>query len=173
MAQYTQASLRQVFDWLESLDGWSDGIGRGHVGRAVAALSHAVATSRGHNSPLRLMWGMVGLEALYCRGKDGLRAQVSEKAQLLLGVLSSHKKRIGQLYDYRSSFLHGSRDIPFAQREREDDQDAMQFFWQSDDESALAIIALLASIQELVVRNWHELEFRTHIVPPQPSNVSL
>ena len=119
------------------------------------------------------MWGMVGLEALYCRGKDGLRAQVSEKAQLLLGVLSSHKKRIGQLYDYRSSFLHGSRDIPFAQREREDDQDAMQFFWQSDDESALAIIALLASIQELVVRNWHELEFRTHIVPPQPSNVSL
>jgi hypothetical protein len=158
--------IRQVVEWLEALNGWSDGIGRGHVGRAVAALSHALSRSIGHNTPLRLMWGMVGLEALYCRGKEGLKSQVSERAQLLLGALSSHKKRIGQLYDYRSSFLHGSLDIPFAQREREDDEDVMQFLWQSDDESSLAVIALLASIQELIARGWHDIEFRTSIVPP-------
>lgn len=101
--------LEGVLDWLDRLPGFREGIGRGPVGRAVAALSQALAADTG--SPHGLVWSMVGLEALFCRKSDGLKRQLSENSQLLLGAIRSHRKHFSRLYDYRSEFLHGARDV--------------------------------------------------------------
>lgn len=156
--------VSKVLGWLEAVPGWHGGVGRGRIGRAAAALSQALATERGRDSALSLVWAMVGLEALFCRQTEGLKSQLSTNVQLLLGKWSAHKKRFGKVYDFRSAFLHGGLDIPFAHRHRQDDDEAWRFIWDSDEESGLAMVTLLASIQELIARGWHQLEFATSIV---------
>jgi hypothetical protein len=155
--------VKRVLDWLEALPGWQNGIGQGPVARSVAALSQALATEGRQDSALSLIWAMVGLEALFCRHHEGLKSQLSTNVQLLLGKWSSHKKRFGKVYDFRSAFLHGVLDLPFAHRGRQDDEAAWRFIWDSDEEAGLAMVTLLASIQELIMRDWRELEFATEI----------
>lgn len=158
--------LQQVVAWLHALPGWREGIGRGGVGRAVAALSQALKQGASRSTPLHLLWAMVGLEALYVRGLEGLSAQLIAKVQLLLGPFPTHKKRFGRVYRYRSRFVHGDVDVPFAYRERGEDADVWQFIWESDNEGSLAAITLLASIQELIRRGWYDLAYEWAIIPP-------
>jgi hypothetical protein len=164
-----ELETRRVLEWLERLPGWAHGVGQGRVGRAVGALSQALATERGLDSALSLVWAMIGLEALYCHHHEGLKAQLSTNVQLLLGRWSSYKKRFGKVYDYRSAFLHGSLDVPFAHRTRQDDDLAWRFIWDSDEEAGLAMVTLLASIQELIERGWHDLRFVTSIATSSDS----
>jgi hypothetical protein len=157
--------VRKVLEWFEAIPGWNSGVGQCPVGRAVAALSQALAIDRVEGGALSLIWAMVGLEALFCRQREGLKAQLATNVQLLLGRWSAHKKRFGKVYDFRSAFLHGALDVPFAHRIRQEDELAWRFVWDSDEEAGLAMVVLLASVQELIERGWHQLKFTTSIEP--------
>jgi len=158
-------SLQRVVDWVMDVPGWKDGIGRGRVGRGLAAFSHCLSADRGFGSAVGLLWAMVGLEALYCSSHEGLRSQLTERSQLILGPFVTHKKRFGQVYDYRSRFVHGDMDVPFAHRERRDDEDVWSFIWESDDAASLALAALIATLQVLIQQGSHDLAFQTSVVP--------
>jgi hypothetical protein len=145
---------------------WTDGIGRTRVGRALAALTHVFEERESLNPGPRLLWALLGLEALYCDGKEGLKAQLIRKAQLLLGPFSSHKKSMSKLYDYRSRFVHGGLDLPISYRYRADDEDAGKFLEEAEDAAAFATVTLLASVQELVRRNWQTLDFDFVMLEP-------
>lgn len=154
--------LREVLAWMEDVPGWNRGFGQGRVGRAVAAFSHIVSLRGGFDAE-HLLWALMGLEALYAYGKEGLRAQLVAKSQVLLGPPTSDKKRFGKMYDYRSRLVHGDLDLPFAGRRLSDDE-ARHFTHETDESGRLATVVLLASIQALIARNWHALEFDYHIV---------
>lgn len=151
--------LIPVLQWLRDIPGFRDGVPTGSLGRAVAALSRLLGYED-NVAGAALMWSMVGLEALYTSGKEGLSEQLREKAQVLLGRVETYKKRFTGLYNFRSEFIHGGRDLPLAYTP----YDAVDAFWKSEgavyDAELLATSLLVASLQSMASRKMTELQFR-------------
>lgn len=148
-------TFSEVWNWARETPGFANGIGTGRVGRALGALSYLACRPDWAYSPADLMWGMIGLEALYAKGKEGLKAQLMDKSEVLLGPREAYKKRFSGMYDYRSRFVHGDLDLPFVYNRYSDST----FPAEAADCEHLATAMLLASIQELVVRGWYNVEF--------------
>jgi hypothetical protein len=150
--------------WLHSLPGFDEGLGAGRVGRAVAALSHIIHGSPSEDSAVDLAWALLGLEALFTTGTEGLAYQLSAKSEVLLGTRTEHKKVVTQMYAFRSKFLHGSLDMPLAYRLHLSDEPAADFGPDAYECWRMGCTLLVASLQELVRRNAHTLEFSYTIV---------
>lgn len=146
--------MSDVWDWLTRVDGLSEGVGRGPVGRAVACLEHAALRDpRGISA---LVWPVIGLEALYARGREAVHSQILEKSEVFLGPRTEYRRNFKQVYDYRSRYLHGDVDIPLGHEEGRGgtvDQGL-------SEASQLAFAILVASLQKLIATNSHVLEFR-------------
>jgi hypothetical protein len=145
-----------VHEWITAIPGWREGLGKGQAGKALSALWQIVQSY--NFEPIRLVWAMVGIEALYSAGRVALQQQILEKSELLLGPRLTNKKRFAAMYDFRSRFVHGDLDMPSP---FSDDAE----YWITMDENAdLATAVLLASIQELVCRGWNSFGVVTSIV---------
>ena len=87
-------------------------------------------------------------------------SQLREKVQVLLGRVETYKKRFTGLYNFRSEFIHGGRDLPLAYTP----YDAVDAFWKSEgavyDAELLATSLLIASLQIMASRKMTELQFR-------------
>ena len=105
------------------------------------------------------MWCMVGLEALYNNGREGLAAQFREKIWVLLGKDQARKKAFSRLYDYRSRFVHGSMDFPIAETPWGDPHMA-RIVQEAVEERELASTLLVATLQSMVRDGITELPFR-------------
>jgi hypothetical protein len=149
-------SIRQVHEWLSKLPGFDRRTGKGPVGRAVAALSHLLLNET--DVPGDLIWAMIGLEALYGRDQAPVGTQLMRKAELLLGARKTHKRVMKEAYRFRSKLVHGEIDIPFFQNDP-NEPDFAQFVQNNSDATLLAQAVLVASIQELIRRSEHVLEF--------------
>jgi len=149
--------FERVWDWLMKLPGYRNESEPTPVGRAVNALSHAL--SNAYNSPVVLMWAMVGIEALYTSQGSGLLQQVRERTRAFLGFSPRADKLVSSMYALRSRFVHGDLDFPGPYgvgvhapfKSRTELRDATE----------LALALLLASIQELIRRDWLALRFST------------
>jgi hypothetical protein len=150
--------VRRVYLWLKKLDGFVDGIGRGPIGHAVAALSYV--TSPDHQNESEMVWPLIGLEALYGRGKDGLERQILEKSELFLGPRTEFKSKFRSIYETRSRFVHGDVDLPLAHRHLDPDEVGGSFSRDSGEVTSLAASILLASLQKLALEGRTDLEFR-------------
>lgn len=153
--------VAEALHWLERLPGFTSGRSDSPVGRAVAALSYIVAKRASDHSPVDLAWAMYGLEALFARSTQGLAQQLATNTELLLGPRSQHKKSVSRLYDFRSRFLHGAINIPLAFATDEVLNETDDFGPDAYSNWGLAVTVLVASLQELVDRDWHTLDFRT------------
>ena len=71
--------LIPVLQWLRDIPGFRDGVPAGSLGRAVAALSRLLGYED-NVAGAALMWFMVGLEALYTSGKEGLSEPVARES---------------------------------------------------------------------------------------------
>lgn len=160
----SELPLSQCLHWLDGIPGFDTGVPTGPAGHAVAALSH-LGESFSSNSPIGLMWCMVGLEALYNSGREGLAAQFREKIWVLLGKDQARKKAFSRLYDYRSRFVHGSMDFPIAETplgypDRQRMEDMLRLMQEAACESRLASALLVATLQSMVHDGITELPFR-------------
>ena len=159
----TELEIGQVWNWANSLPGFGRGIGEGPIGRALAALAHLAFSDFRQSGPMDLVWALLGLEAIYARGASGIGSQILEKAAVLLGAPENHKHFFAGLYDRRSRFLHGDVDLAFpgcdpVETQRHDSQHADSYY------AALAM--LLATIQQLVLRNEREVRFSYRLDGP-------
>jgi hypothetical protein len=146
----------KVWNWAMKQEGFLKRFGGGPTGRAINAFTYSFEAIR--TDPRKLFWALVGIEALYVKGPSVME-QVREKVWLFLGAQDSHKKKISQLYNFRSRFVHGDLDFPgmyFLHR-------ATPSFDEYTDELhesvSLAEAILVATIQELVQRDWKGLSF--------------
>jgi len=132
---------------------------QGAVGRAVSAVSHILFDRDASIGVVQLMWVMIGLEALYMHGKEGLAQQLYEKGQVVLGAIREHNKTFRNLYSYRSRFVHGGIDIPLSYSP----YDAVLRYEQVRDEAYATEIAatafLLATLQKMIQMGVHNLDF--------------
>jgi hypothetical protein len=153
----TELAISEVWTWAHSVSGFKEGVGRGRVGRALGALSHLMRG--GERSPADLAWALLGLEALYGKGTQGLKAQIIEKSGTLLGRATEHKKRFDGIYDYRSRFVHGDLDIPFAYTPYDALPDVETFRGETSEGEYLATAMLLATLQHLAAKRWIDIDF--------------
>lgn len=152
--------LAETIDWLAQLVGFDEGVPTGGLGRAVAAFSHLIGFDSDTAAGTDLMWAMLGLEALYTSGHEGLSDQLREKVAVLLGDPHANMKRFRSLYDYRSRFVHGSLDIPLSYSPF----DAVDSFSDSEGKTyhaeLTAVALLLSSLQAMVAQGRSRLEFK-------------
>ncbi|MCG3115076.1 MAG: hypothetical protein LLH30_05290 [Candidatus Manganitrophus sp. SA1] len=145
--------VQTVWDWISQVPGFEDGMGIGPLGRAMAALTYLVEA----DIPEMLIWGVIGLEALYGRDNLGVKSQILEKSEVLLGKRYKGKKKFGWMYDFRSRLLHGDIDFPVAY----DELDARPEPFQNEvyEAALMATTILLATLQEMATRKLYILKF--------------
>lgn len=109
--KFENLGIRKTWNWfitiLNPVD--IDELSSTDLSRAFNAFSYLYEESEEIN---KLFWTMVGIEAIYVKGKEGISQQIKEKGQLFLGEIEEFKKRLTKMYDYRSSFIHGSKNFP-------------------------------------------------------------
>lgn len=147
-----------VWRWLVTLPDFDTGMVQGRVGRALSALTYLIPASSADTSPSDLVWALLGLEALYCTGNQGLKSQLMEKSAIVLGPRLANTKKFNAMYDYRSRFLHGDLDFPRSYFEIEHDH-VETFIGEAYDCWSIAVSMLVSTIQYLVRNNLTTLEF--------------
>jgi hypothetical protein len=163
-------SILDVWSWVQKLPGIADGIGKGPVGRALAAMAYLLKEEP-TESPIDLVWALIGLEALYVRGKEALGEQLRRKTEVFLGPRHEFKKQVTHMYQFRSDLMHGSVDIPFPANLYDDDGAGIESFLNGQYECELTATAiLLASLQKLIQNGWYSLEFEERVVEPEAVN---
>lgn len=150
-----------VWNWIMKIPGFHIGQGVGRVGRALAALSRIIQNPQ-LDSPINFVWSLMALEALYASGNEGIKSQLMEKTELFLGQRLANKKRFNRIYDFRSRFVHGDIDFQFEYAPYpygEPDK-----FWDDVyDCERIAASILIATLQELILRDMYDLEFEYSI----------
>ena len=103
---------------------------------------------------------MVGIEALYTKGKEGISKQIKEKGQIYLGEITEFKKRLSKMYEFRSAFIHGSKNFPSYFHIH----DAIETYEKFNDEFFEILLTaesmLIATIQKMAQENRGDLEFK-------------
>ena len=152
-----------VYEWLKMLPGFRDGVGRGRFGRAVAALSYT--SSFKHAGESDILWPLIGLEALYCSGKEGLQAQILRKSEVYLAPRLTHKKALSSVYEVRSKFVHGQIDMPMAYTSYDGSDEYGRMLQEFGDARDLAAKVLVATLQKAASERRLDLEFAYHVQP--------
>ncbi|WP_456867879.1 hypothetical protein [Galbibacter sp. BG1] len=111
-----------------------------------------------------LMYSVIGLETLFVSGEQNIQKQIDENVQLLLGRLSSHKRIIKNLYNFRSKLFHGEFELkPYHYYRNElvdyiDDTDSKLY-----EACAFSTLILIATIQEMILTGRKELIYKTEL----------
>lgn len=152
-------SLIQTLEWAQKIGFGAQAFASSRIPKALASLTHVVGRGP-HNDSEALFRAVQGLEAFYCDGVGDLRRQMSEKSAIWLGRWDDNRNIVGQLYDVRSKFVHGSAPIGYWRY----DEDAS---WRGSEKvegehayaTVFAIRLLIASLQKCVSDSTTELKW--------------
>lgn len=110
------------------------------------------------SDPERLVYTLIGIEALYTKSNTNITEQLNEKIQLYLGQLNDYKKIIKNMYEIRSRFLHGDLQIkPYFLYNNTSDQKVEDDIY---DSLLVSTRILISTIQKMINENRTELEFK-------------
>lgn len=149
--------LKEVLLWLDEVPGVAASVSETALGRAIAAFTHLLH-GWGKDS-LSLVWGVMGLEALYATGSIGLRNQIIERSQAVLGD-NPAPRLLGKIYDFRSRLVHGDKNVPFAFN-GSDVGNAGRFRSTLHDYESFVLVILVATLQFMCQKHLFELRFRS------------
>lgn len=150
--------LAQVWHWSNKQEGFLEGFGGGTTGRALNAFAN-LFQSNVYDEVSNLVWALLGIEALYTEGQIALQKQVKEKSQSFLGKQTVHKRTIGQMYNFRSRFLHGDLDFPGKYPLHDASYELARYDRELFESIQLAEAILLATLQKLIELDWNGLTF--------------
>lgn len=158
-----ELALSDVVPWLYRVPGFGQRQTQTRLGRALAAATHILLGGQGKQA-LHLVWALLGLEALYARGNFGLQQQLAEKTEVFLGPRTTHKKKISNMYDFRSRFLHGDIDLLYPHNAHHGARryDALEAPMYESENTAIAV--LFATLQRMCREERDRLDFIYQVV---------
>ncbi len=161
--QFSNLEIESTWNWfiIEIKQNGSDDISYSSLGRALNAFSYLYEDSSEIN---KLFWTLVGLEAIYVKGKEGISQQIKQKGQLFLGEIEEFKKRLTKMYAFRSAFVHGSKDFPSYFNMNGETDPIENFEIELDEILLTAESMLIATIQKMAHENRKNLEFSYSII---------
>ncbi|MDT5122929.1 MAG: hypothetical protein QOC96_2411 [Acidobacteriota bacterium] len=148
--------IAQSWKWALQRKGFLDGFSEDATSRALNSFTHLLKL---YNGPIALFWAIMGIEALYVRGREPKMEQVRERTQVLLGEQTSFKKKISEMYNFRSSFIHGGQDFPGLRQLHDATAEVESHASALNESTDLAIALLTATLQVLISRDWQGLRF--------------
>jgi len=153
-----------VWEWLRNVPGFKNGVATTDLGRGLAAFSYLVGDSIDGAHPFRHgLWAILGLEAIYGEGTELITRLLVERTNAFLGQQTSHKKALKGMYAFRSTFLHGDMDFPFAHCRFDGAHLVDRFYEQATHPEAMAVRVLTATLQRMAEERRYELTFRTEV----------
>lgn len=160
--KFKKLEYEEVISWYKTFDFSFMRISNTKTEIALNAFSYLFEYR--HDYTLCLFWSLIGIEALYCTGKEGKSEQIFEKTQIILGPIIDFKKKLKQMYNFRSRLIHGDLFIPsyissnFSLKEIENYND--EFY----EATIFSVAILTATLQEMVVLNRSNISFKTILV---------
>lgn len=151
--------LRTTLNWLYKYQSQTDSHSTDKIGRALNAYSHLFSNSGEFDDGSSLFWTMLGLEAIYTSETENVMNQVNLKTQVLLGYRKEFKKSIKEMYSYRSSFVHGSLNIPNKLILHEQSERDLKHWNNFYENLNLAIGVLIGTFQKMILKNLTQLDF--------------
>jgi hypothetical protein len=149
--------IAEGWRWAIKQEGFLEGFGGGPTSRALNAFTHLLGPNVDFAS--LLLWTLIGLEAVYTKGQGALQEQVREKSQLLLGKQEAFKKKVGQMYNFRSRFVHGELDFVGRRAPRDVREKYRKHYIELFECTYLAEAILIATFQQLIQRQWRGVQF--------------
>ena len=150
--------ISTVWKWVVKRHEMLEGFDNSPMGRALNAFSR-LFEKKSADEPMQLLWALVGLEAIYVTGKTEILQQVREKSQSLLGKQDKYKKKISQMYNFRSRFVHGALDFPGLFLLADARDCVAKYDEELGEAITVAIAVFVATIQEVIRRDWDGLRF--------------
>jgi hypothetical protein len=166
---FGQMEIHTVMRWLARVPGFRARHAESPLGRALAAASYLFWPSWGQTDHLALVWALLGLEALYTRGNAGLQEQLASKTTAFLGNRTSHKKNLPNMYNFRSRFIHGDLDFPYAYNEADASPEYERFNSDRFASENIAVAMLFSTLQRMCLENRFELSFHHAVSSPGSS----
>lgn len=151
--------IKDTLEWLENHWEAFTTVPRNRIERALNAFSYLFHDNLRDNSPSDLFFSLMGIEAIYVEGNQSVQKQVDIKSQIFLGKRNEFKKKFNELYDFRSRFIHGQLNFLNKYFIDNADTNVEKHLTKTYDNSELAVLILLSSIQQHILRNKTELEF--------------
>ena len=151
----------QVWDWFNKHGLDFEKHSTSKTGTALNAFTH-IFDDHSRDTVLELLWAMVGIEALYATSKDGIAEQIFTKSQILLGEMTDFKKKLKEMYNFRSRFFHGDLNIPPAMYEFYDAENE-DYSKKLSSAAFLAIAILTATLQKMIILDKPSLKFKTEL----------
>lgn len=151
--------VSDVWRWAQGIPGFTHAAPTTRLGRAISAFSYLLNPNWSDENHLALVWALMGLEALYSRDSVGLKTQLLEKTEALLGPREENKKLFGWMYDFRSRLIHGDYNVPFRHHVYDDRSTRDKFETDLMRSEAMAIATLVATLQYMAEHTIYELGF--------------
>ena len=141
----------RAWEWAINQQGFLDGFGNAPVGRALNAFTQVLNPDSAFG-PMQLFWALMGIEALYTKGKYNVLRQVKKNCQVLLGSQESFDEKMTEMYEFRSRLIHGDLDFPGHPVMFDADKRLAEHDERLRESTALTVAILLAALQELIQR---------------------
>ncbi len=125
------------------------------IERAICSFTHLFSKNYHEDIPISLFWALSGLEALFVEGEVGITQQLNDKIQVFLGELIDNKKRLKNLYNFRSSLIHGVLSIPMKDAIIDDEKHLDDLYKMN----TFAATILVTSLQKIIQTGLTELKF--------------
>jgi hypothetical protein len=156
----TAMPIGQVSTWFARVRRGVNQVPESRMEKVVFALMHIC---KGNSSPETIIWIFHALETLFdTRAGENFRALLT-RIQLLLQPddkqFATLKKRLRELYDLRSAFVHGGLEVGHPIHSEVIDKRLDEQYGRLLNANLFGFTLLLSSIQNTIGRNWVEPRF--------------
>lgn len=153
-------NISKTWEWLLKRESFINAMSSNPIERALSSFTHIFQSDNYDD----LFYSLIGIEAIYTKGKQGILEQLREKSTLLFGEPENYKNSLSKMYDIRSRFIHGNLNFP-SKYYIYDGIKQFDEFMSKEYEQCLEIAEalLVGTIQQFVIRNAESLKFNLQI----------
>lgn len=148
-------NIRETWKWLLKREDFIHTIGKKPIERALNAFTYIFDA----NDYEDLFYSLIGIEAIYASGKQGILEQLREKSSAIFGEPENYKNSLNKMYDTRSRFIHGDLNFPSKYHIYDGIEEFDNFMMKEYIQSLeMAEAILVATIQQFVINDAETLE---------------
>lgn len=148
--------IRQTWNWMLKRKDFINAMGSKPIERALSAFTHIFDA----NNYEDLFYSLIGIEAIYTSGKQGVLEQLREKSVAIFGEPENYKNSLSKMYDIRSRFMHGTLNFPSKYYIYDAIEEFDEFMIKEYTQCLeMAEALLVATIQQFVINDAEELKY--------------
>lgn len=153
-------TIKQTWNWILKRKDFINAMGSKPIERALRAFTHIFDA----NNYEDLFYSLIGIEAIYTSGRQGVLEQLREKSIAIFGEPENYKNSLSKMYDIRSRFMHGALNFPSKYYIYDGIEEFDEFMRKEYSQCLeMAEALLVATIQQFVINDAEDLNYHLQI----------